>query len=471
MECPVFAASREKLLRPIRRCGMIDRRRKNPADCVGRDSCLSFFTLFTLVILFATVISLLNERFIKMPNDIALLLFSFLSCVALQIVGNCFRLEGLNRALEGFRGFGFESYLLNGVLCFMLFAGASKVHFNKFTRNLKNITLLSFLTTALSAALYGVLFYLAARLFRWNLSIWVCVLLGCIVSPTDPIAATGIMNKLGLSKNVTTVIESESLFNDGMGVALFAFIRSIVTNMGQENFAVLMLREVLGAALVALAISGVLLFLMKRSRKPFHHILISILAVSSAYLICEAFGFSGVIASVICGMSFSYGMDRMAGFRAVVDREDLYSHFWDIIDSLLNSVLFVLIGLSALRLTASLQMVQIGIGAILAVVISRAIGVAVPTLMNPRAIPGGYNLPEYTALMTWSALKGGLSLALVLSTEAVLPPEVYAILLSATYIIILFTVIVQGMTTKKIYRIIEKHKSKRIRRESDARCV
>ena len=90
-------------------------------------------------------------------------------------------------------------------------------------------------TTASSAALYGILFYLASCIFHWGLDIWVCIMLGCIVSPTDPIAATGIMNKLGLSKNVTTVIESESLFNDGMGVALFAFVKSIVTNMGQEN--------------------------------------------------------------------------------------------------------------------------------------------------------------------------------------------------------------------------------------------
>ena len=433
---------------------------------------MSFLTLFTIVIFLITAISLLNERFFKMPNDIALLLFSFLACVVVKLAAAAFSLDGLERVLTGLNEFRFESYLLDGVLCFMLFAGASKVHFNKFTRNLKSITLLSFLTTALSAALYGALFYLASLAFGWGLDIWVCILLGCIVSPTDPIAATGIMNKLGLSKNVTTVIESESLFNDGMGVALFAFIRSIVTNMGRENFAVLMLREVLGAAAVAFAISAALLFLMKRSRKPFNHILISILAVSAAYMICEACGFSGVIASVICGMSFSYGMDNMARFRQVVDPEDLYSHFWDVIDSLLNSVLFVLIGLSALKLSPSVAMLQIGFAAIVSVLISRAVGVALPAAVGRgRSMPGGYNLPEYTALMTWSALKGGLSLALVLSTEAFLPDEVYTVLLSATYLIILFTVIVQGLTTKRVYRTIERHKAKRIRKESNLHCA
>lgn len=433
---------------------------------------MSFLTLFTVVIFLVTVISLLNERLFKMPNDIAILLFSFLACVLLKIIGTVSLSDWLNNMLDSLGNFRFESYLLDGVLCFMLFAGAGKVHFNKFTLNLKSITLLSFLTTAISAVLYGVLFYLASLALDWGLDIWICILLGCIVSPTDPIAATGIMNKLGLSKNVTTVIESESLFNDGMGVALYVFVKSIVTNMGRENFALLMLREVLGAATVALAISGILLLLMKRSYKPFNHILISILAVSSTYVICEIGGFSGVIASVICGMTFSYGMDKMERFRQVVDKDDLYSHFWDVIDGLLNSILFVLIGLTSLRLTPSVAMLQVGIAAIIAILISRASGVAFTTAVSrTKKIPGGYNLSEYTALMTWSALKGGLSLALVLSTQSSLPSATYSVLLNATYIIILYTVIVQGMTTKKIYRLIERHKANRIRKESDLNCV
>ena len=433
---------------------------------------MSFLTLFTIVIFLVTVISLLNERFFRMPNDIALLLFSFTICVVLKIIGMVFPSDGLLRVIDSLSDFSFESYLLDGVLCFMLFAGAGKVHFNKFTSNLKSITLLSFLTTALSAALFGALFYLASSAFGWNMYIWVCILLGCIVSPTDPIAATGIMNKLGLSKNVTTVIESESLFNDGMGVALFVFIKSIVTNMGRENFALLMLREVLGAAAVAFAVSGLLLFLMKRSHKPFNHILISILAVSSIYVICEICGFSGVIASVICGMAFSYGMEKMERFLKVVDKDDMYSRFWDVIDGLLNSILFVLIGLTVLRITPSAAMLQTGIAAIIAVLISRAVGVALPTAVSrTKKIPGGYSLTEYTVLMTWSALKGGLSLALVLSTQSALPSATYTLLLNATYIIILFTVIVQGLTTKKVYRKIEQHKAKRIRKESDLNCA
>ena len=155
-----------------------------------------------------------------------------------------------------------------------------------------------------------------------------------------------------------------------------------------------------------------------------------------------------------------------------MDKDNLYSRFWDVIDSLLNSILFVLIGLTSLRLSPSIAMLQIGIASVAAVMISRAVGVAVPTAVSrTKRIPGGYDLTEYTVLMTWSALKGGLSLALALSTQASLPPETYTILLNSTYIIILFTVIIQGMTTKKVYRAIERHKAKRIRKESDLHCA
>lgn len=428
---------------------------------------MSFLMLLTVMIFLITVISLINERFLKMPNDIALLLFSLIICVALKLMGMVFPLDGLNHVLDSLNSLRFESYLLDGVLCFMLFAGAGKVHFNKFTSNLKSITLLSFLTTAISAALFGTLFFVASFAFGWQMDIWLCILLGCIVSPTDPIAATGIMNKLGLSKNVTTVIESESLFNDGVGVALFVFVKSIVTNMGRENFVVLMLREILGATVVAFAISCVLLLLIERTRKPFNHILISILAVSSIYVICEICGFSGVIASVICGMIFSYGMNKKERYRQIVDKENVYSCFWEVVDNLLNSVLFVLIGLAVLKFPVSVTMLQIGAIAILAVVISRVFGVAIPiALSRTKNIPGGYNLTEYTALMTWSALKGGLSLALILSTEDAFSNSIYTILFGATYLIILFTVIVQGMTTKTVYYKIEQHKARRIQKEN-----
>lgn len=414
------------------------------------------------------IVSVANERFLKMPNEIALLIFTLLACLLLRTFASFVDVSATNRLLNGIKGINLHSYLIDGVLCFMLFAGAGKVSFGKFKANLKIITLFAFLSTAVSALAYGILFYFLINAAGFELSVWYCILLGCIVSPTDPIAATGIMNKLGLSKSVTTVIESESLFNDGMGVVLFIFVKSIVENMGSENFVFLMAKEVLGAAVVAVVVSAILFKLIKISHKPVNHICISLLLVSSVYVICEILGFSGVIASVVCGMIFSYEREKAERYLKIFDSENIYEHFWDCVDEVLNSVLFVIIGFCFLVIPVPKGIAIIAAVSVVSCLASRAIGISVPViLVNRRKIPGGYNIPEFVSLMTWSALKGGLTLALVLSTAEFLSTEIYGLLCASAFYIIFFTVIVQGLTTKKVYRLIERHKAVRIRRESD----
>lgn len=413
-------------------------------------------------------INLVNEKWIHLQSDIALILFSLLISGGLLLVNALLPGQPLSKVLEQFSGFEFESYLIDTVLCFMLFAGASKVNLRKFRQNIRAISLLALLTTVASSLLYGVLFCGVAEIFRLPADIWTCILLGCIVSPTDPIAATGILNKLNLSKNVTSVIESESLFNDGTGVALFVFFRSIVGHSGESNFLAVMAKEILGALGVAVTVSFLLGRVMAMTKRPVQQILISLLNVALSYVICEHFGFSGVIASVICGMYFAGIMDRQERQRVVYDPDNLYHDFWDILDSILNAVLFVMIGISVLNIHMSSYIVIIAPAAVLAVILSRFLGVWVSTLLlSRRQIPSSYSLMEFVSLMTWSALKGGLSLALAMSTREILSPDTYLILLNTAYITIIFTVVVQGLTVKKCYFLIEQHKAWRIRRQSE----
>lgn len=427
---------------------------------------MSIMGFLIVILLFIVSIGLINERWIHLQSDIALVLFSLLISMALLFVDMLVPGESLSGPLHQIASFEFEEYLLDTVLCFMLFAGASKVNLRKFRQNLKVISLLALLTTVISSLLYGLLFWGAAYLLGLPVDIWVCILLGCIVSPTDPIAATGILNKLGLSKNVTSVIESESLFNDGTGVALFVFFKSIVGHSGESNFLVVMVKEVAGALVVALAVSFVLGQLVKLTREPVRQILISVLDVALVYAVCEHFGFSGVIASVVCGMYFAYVMGGQERRRQVYDRHNLYNDFWDILDSILNAVLFVMIGLSVLNVHISSYILYILPVAVIAVILSRFAGVALSSLLLGRGrIPSSYSLMEFVSLMTWSALKGGLSLALAMSTKELLSQETYLIVLNTAYITILFTVVVQGLTVKSGYRLIEQHKARRIRRQ------
>ena len=424
---------------------------------------MSILLFLIIILVFIVLIGIMNEKFFHIQSDIALILFSFIISMILLVTSKLLQIESLDSFVAGLGDFGFEEYLMDGVLCFMLFSGASKVNMRKFRENVRAISLLALLTTMLSSVFYGVLFYLIALIFNFNMDILTCILLGCVVSPTDPIAATGILNKIGLSKNVCSVIENESLFNDGTGVTLFIFVRSLVIHSGDSNFAVLMFKEIVGAVAVAFVVSFILFKLMEVTRDPIKYILISLLDVSLVYIICEHLGFSGVIASVVCGMYFSYAYSKIERRIKVIDTRDLYKDFWEIMESLLNSILFVMIGLLVLNLDVSRYIFILAPAAIIINVCARSFGVSVSSILTGKKnIPGNYNVFEYVTLMTWSALKGGLSLALAFGTKEFLPKDVYDIFINVTYVTIFFTVLVQGLTVKNVYFALEKHKTERM---------
>lgn len=421
--------------------------------------------LLFLIILLAYIvfIGIMNEKIFHLQSDIALIFFSLVFSLILLMIRQIMPMDILILFTDKIGEFGFEEYLMDGVLCFMLFAGASKVNMSKFRQNLKPICLLALLTTLISSFLYGILFYIIAALFSLPMDIWMCILLGCVVSPTDPIAATGILNKIGLSKNVCSVIENESLFNDGTGVTLFIFVRSIIIHSKDNNFVILMFKEIAGAVAVALVISWILFRLLKLTRDPVKYILISLLDVSAVYMICEHLGFSGVIASVVCGMFFSYSMNKIERSVMVIDPHNYYGDFWEIIENILNSVLFVMIGLLALNIQISRYAPIVIPVSIIILILSRAIGVFISSILTKNDIPGNYSLKEFVALMTWSALKGGLSLALAFGTAEYLDSDVYNIFINVTYVTIFFTVLVQGLTVRRVYFALEKHKADRLK--------
>ena len=426
-------------------------------------SILSYFAIIAFLIV---LIGVINEKWLHIQGDIVLILFSLGISLLILILQQIPGAAPYTSEIRLQSKFNFAAYLLDGVLCFMLFAGASRVSVTKFSQNIRPISLLALLGTVVSSAVYGLLFYLAASVLHMDMSLWTCILLGCIVSPTDPIAATGILNKLGMSKNVTSVIECESLFNDGTGVALFLFVKGILSQKSGGNFFYIMGKELFGAIAVAIIVSFLLFSLLRLTKDPVKHILISLTDVMLVYVICEHLGFSGVIASVVCGMCFAYMRNRIARRLVVQDPEELYDDFWEVVDGILNAVLFMLLGLSVMNAQASCFLPVLFPVGIAAVILSRYAGVRSCTFFMERGrIPGNYSSREFSMLMAWSALKGGLSLALALGTAEFLSQEVYLIVLNTTYITIFFTVLVQGLTTKRIYRLIEEKKNRRIKEE------
>ncbi len=421
--------------------------------------------IFMFVFLVIIIVGILNEKFFHMPNDIALVLFSTVVGVSLLLLSKVESFSILGKVTETYSSFDFAEFLFHGVHCFMLFAGASKLHFSKLMSNAKSVLLLSTVTTVIFAAGFGLLFWLATKLLGICIDIWVCILLGCILGPTAPLAVTGILDKLGVAKSVTSVMEGESLFNEGIAVALFVFVRGIVDNSHTENFVVAISKEILGAVVVSLVLSFLTFFLVRHTRDPIKQIIISLLNVSCSYIICESFGLSGAIASVVCGVYYAYSMEKIKRTRVITDPHELYDGFWHIIDDIINNVLFVLIGFSVLTISFSIKSVWLCIFAVIIALIARAVGVLVSSLIiGKRSLPLNYTPFEYTSLMTWSGLRGGLSLALVMNVKTIFAdtPVIYTHLIDTTYIVILFTVIVQGFTSGAVFKLTERHKTKRL---------
>lgn len=414
------------------------------------------FLIFLISIFILIVfISLFNEKVTKLPNEIALLVFSLIVGIILTVLVKGDYLIPSESVMKTLSTFRIDKILLDVVLCFMLFTGASELKLPELVHNFKPICLLALLTTVIASALYGLMFWGVAMLLGINMNFTLCVLLGSIVSPTDPIAATGILNKLGLSKNVTAVMEGESLFNDGTGVALFIFIKELYLDTKSSNFFFVMFKELFGALVVGLVVSFVFFWLIKETKDPIKHIIISMTAVALSYCICEECGFSGVIASVVCGIYFSTMMDKYKAQNEDMDPSDYYKDFWKIIDSLLNYILYVMIGLSFVFVTRVKYLVVVAIAAVIFNVIARYIGVFIATVIS-RQCPDNYKMQPFTVLMTWSGLKGGLCLALAMSASGFLPEDVYSVILLVTYVTILFTTIVQGLSVGKLYKLIQK---------------
>lgn len=412
---------------------------------------LDFFAAIMLIIV---ICLLINDRLCKIPPEIALLIASLIAELFLKVLLSTGVLQYKGVVMDTISDFNIDKVLTEGILCFMLFSGASDLKFKRLKEYFRPIALLSFLTTIITAVLYGALFFCVAKLFGLPLSFSLCFLLGAVVSPTDPIAATGILNKMGLPEDITAIMEGESLFNDGMGVAIFVFAKGIVTHTKEGGFFAVMGKELFGAIAVGLIISFLCSFLIKHTQNQVFQIIVSLFAVSFCYAFSDDAGFSGAIASVVCGIYFATVLEKKEKSEEPTD-DNRYENFWFVMDKLLNYVLYVLIGISFVFVSEFNAMAVAAIAAIIINLVSRYAGVILPTIFY-KNIPGGYSRWQYTNLMTWSGLKGGLCLALVMSTSTYVDKSTYPILLFIVFVTIIFTTVIQGLTVAGVYRGMKK---------------
>lgn len=412
-----------------------------------------FLVIVVGLLLFVVILGYFNEKITKFTYEIALMLFSVIIGFVCVVVGNFLGVEPVRKFVEGIGRINLDAFLMDGFLCFMLFAGSCHMELLHFKKHAKIVSLLAIGATLLGAVFYGLLFYGASLLLGLGISLPVCLMFGSITAPTDPIAATSILKKFNLPKQIGFIIEGESLLNDGVGVALFVCFSSLVTAQEAGGFFAVMFRELFGAVAVGLVVSFLCFQIFRSTKDTPRQIYTSLLAVSLSYVACEYFGFSGAIASVVCGVMFSAQRDRQASRDHVMELKE-FDTFWEILDNLLNSVLYVLLGLGFLHI---LQMSKVLIVSVLVVIfnlIGRFCSVGTASLLAGK-LPDGYDKLSFAKLLTWGGLRGGLSVALAMSTQDMLPTGIYHIVLGGTYAIVFFTTIVQGMTMKKVYQGIE----------------
>lgn len=422
---------------------------------------INILTLLSIVFLTLIAFSFFNEKVLKLPIEIGLMTIAFIMSVAmlfLNHIGFIF-LDGFE---EIFNAIEFHEVVMNGFLCFLLFSGAAKIKFNDLTHDKYLISTLAFFSTLVSTLLYAGMTYGVSHLLGINLTFLQSCILGSIIAPTDPISAMSILKKAGLPDRISLVMEGESLFNDGIAVALFVTFTSLNQSSSSHpfvQFAETITFDVLGAILIALIVSALLFQVFKSTKQKHLEILISLAAVTLSYSISEGLHVSAPTAAVIVGIFFATKMNDLHE-----DNESYYINFytfWKVIDKILNGILYILIGFAVVFIEDSNGFFLIIASAITFALIARYISILLPIVffsrdkrMTPQIYSKNIRKKDQLAmskLLTWGGLKGGICIALALGTANTFEPMQYNYIVLSTYAVVAFSTLVQGLTIKKVY--------------------
>lgn len=400
---------------------------------------MSIFHAFAILVTLAALFAWVNHRFIRLPATIGLMVIALVSSLGMVVLGRADIID-VSHFTDFIQAVDFDATLLNGMLGALLFAGALHVDLERLLSQKGIIATLATAGVLISTLVVGLGSWWAFQLVGLELPLVWAMLFGALISPTDPIAVGAILRKAGVPEALETKITGESLFNDGIGVVVFVVIAELVregTSLSAGHVAELFLVEAVGGIVFG-AVAGYLVFLMLRSVDNYEvEILITLALVTGGYALANAMHLSGPLAMVIAGLMIGNQGRRLA--MSDTTREHLDT-FWSLVDEFLNAGLFVLIGLEIIILEVTPPILRAALVAIPLVLLARWISVVIPVTIASRFRQFTDNA---VALLTWSGLRGGISVALALSLP--LGPERDA-LVTVTYVVVCFSIIVQGLT-------------------------
>jgi CPA1 family monovalent cation:H+ antiporter len=406
---------------------------------------MNLFHTFSILIVLSALFAYINFRYLKLPASIGLMLIAFVASIVLFIIGTLFP-DILSEVTVFIKSFDFSELLLGSMLSFMLFAGAIHINIDDLKREKIPILAFSTISVVLSTFIVGGATYYILPFFGLNISFISCLLFGSLISPTDPIAVLSILKSVNVPKSLETKIAGESLFNDGVAVVVFITIWEAARSPELPTFteiAKLFLQEAVGGMLLGFLV-GYFGFRLMRSINNYKvEVLITLAIVMGGYTLASLIHVSGPLAMVVAGILVG---NQGKKYAMSDETREYVSKFWELLDDILNAILFVLIGLELLVVENIGSYVWIGLLTILIVITVRYLTVLIPSFL----IRFRDKFDHKTVLvLTWGGLRGGISIALALSISTNLDKDLWV---SLTYFVVAFSILVQGLSIGKLIK-------------------
>ncbi len=405
---------------------------------------MSLLSITSILLTVSALFAWLNYHTLKLPTTIGIMVISLLFSLFLVILGAFGFEAGINMAEQLVAQIDFNKALLNGMLGFLLFAGAMHVNLDDLIESKWVIGLLASVGLCISTALVGIGTYFILNLVGIELSFAYCLLFGALISPTDPIAVMGILKTAGVSKKLETKITGESLFNDGVAIVFFLALFGIAVNGDQVDFGnigMLFVQEAVGGALFGFACGYLVLKMLTHVENYKVEVLLTLALVAGGATAATSLHLSAPIAVVVAGLMIGNQGRRAAMSTETVKHLDT---FWELIDEILNAVLFLIIGLEVMLLSSDARIWLVGVVLALLVITARLIAVSIP--VSVLRLHKDFH-PHVIKILTWGGLRGGISVALALAIPA--GPE-RDIVLTITYVIVVMSILLQGLTINKL---------------------